>query len=377
VGPNSEAAGESMIGSAPDAIETPSRYWERITVVVLNWNRRDDTLACLESLRAVEYPNWEVLVVDNGSEDDSVEAIRKSYPEVSVIETGSNLGYAGGNNLGIRAALERGADYVLVLNNDTIVASDLLLAFAQTAREHPDAAALGAKIYLFEDPQRLWYAGTRWKVMGADFEHIGNRMLDDGENFVRVCETEYACGCAMLLRASAVRAVGLLDEKFFLLFEETDWCFRAKAAGFRCLFAPAAKVWHRVSSSFGGRTSVLYEYFLFRNRLLWAERHLGVRRRVAVWMNMLGILFPLLGVIGPLWHLLCGRSAPRQAFWQSRSEAVQWLRRLREPSSTRMWVRRARWRGVRDYLARRFGDCPPWVRAVAARDTSRPGSVGA
>ena len=350
--------------------ETPSCRPERFAVVVLNWNGRDDTLACLESLRAVEYPNWEVLVVDNGSEDESLEAIRTGYAEASVIEAGSNLGYAGGNNLGIRVALERGADYVLVLNNDTTVAPDVLRAFAQTAREHPDAAVLGAKIYLFDDPQRLWYAGTRWNAMGAEFEHIGNRVLDNGDDFVRVCDTEYACGCAMLLRASAIRAVGLLDEEFFLLFEETDWCFRAKAAGFRCLFAPAAKVWHRVSSSFGGRTSVLYEYFFLRNRLLWAKRHLGVRLRVAVWISTLGVLFPLLGVIGPLWHLLCGRCGPRQAYWQTRREAVQWLHRFREPWSARMLVRRARWRGLRDYLSRRFGDCPEWIRTAARQSRS-------
>jgi len=353
-----------------NVIETPHRP-ERIIVVILNWNGRDDTLACLESLRAVKYPNWEVLVVDNGSEDDSVEAIRKSYPDVSVIETGNNLGYAGGNNLGIRAALERGAEYILVLNNDTTVAPDLLLAFAETAREHPDAAVLGAKIYLFEDPQRLWYAGARWKVKGAEFEQIGYRMLDNGEDFVRVCDTEYASGCAMLLRASAVRAVGLLDEKFFLLFEEADWCFRAKAAGFRCLFVPAAKVWHRVSSSFGGRTSVIYEYFLFRNRLLWADRHLSLRLRVAVWMNTLGILFPLLRVIGPLWHFLCGRCGLRQAYWESKSEAVQWLHGFREPRSPRMLVNRARWRGLRDYLIRRSGDCPEWIRTAGRQ--SGPG----
>jgi GT2 family glycosyltransferase len=353
---------------------TATRGDPKVAVIVLNWNGREDTLRCLESLQAVEYPNWEVLVVDNGSEDGSLDAIRERHPEAMVIEAGRNLGFAGGNNLGIEAALRRGAEFVLVLNNDTTVAPDLLRAFVRAAREHPDAGVFAAKIYFLKDPQRLWYAGARWNSMSAAFEHVGQGVLDTGADFEQVRDTDYACGCAMLLRAPAVQAVGMLDERFFLLFEETDWCFRAREAGFRCLFVPGAKVWHRVSSSFGGGRSILYEYFLFRNRLLWAERHLSLRWRMAVWASTLGVLCPPLRVVGAVWQFLYGRCGPRQAYWEGRARAKEWLDGLREPGG-RM-VRRARWRALKDYLTRRFGDCPAWVRAAADRARPTAGASG-
>jgi GT2 family glycosyltransferase len=344
--------------------ETSASRHPRVAVVVLNWNGRDDTLACLESLRAVDYPNWEVLVVDNGSQDDSVDAIRKRHPEALLIEAGDNLGFAGGNNLGLEAALERGAEFILLLNNDTTVAPDLLGELVRAAHAHPEAAVLSGKIYFLSDPGRIWYAGTRWDVNSAAFEHVGQGAVDDGTAFERVRDTEYACGCAMFLRASTVRAIGPLDERFFLLFEETDWCFRARKAGFRCLFVPSAKVWHRVSASLGGQGVPLYEYFYVRNRLLWAEMHVPAPRRIAVWLNTLGTISSAIRVIDRVGQLLIGRYGPRQAYWELRLAAREWRRGLGEPSAK--LLKRARRQGVRDYLARRFGDCPMWIRTAGS-----------
>jgi GT2 family glycosyltransferase len=340
----------------------PTGRAPRVAVVVLNWNGRDDTLGCLESLRAVDYPNWEVLVVDNGSIDDSVDAVRKGYPEALVIEARSNLGFAGGNNLGLDAALGRGAEFVLLLNNDTTVAPDVLRELVRAAREYPEAAVLSAKIYFLNDPQRIWYAGTRWDQSGAAFEHVGQGAVDNGTDFERIQDTEYACGCAMFLRASTVRAIGPLDERFFLLFEETDWCFRARKAGFRCLLAPGARVWHRVSASLGGKGVPLYEYFYVRNRLLWAEMHVPVARRVAVWLSTLGTISSVMRVVDRLGQLLIGRYGPRRAYWEIRLAATEWRRGLGNPG-VRL-LKRARRQGVLDYLARRFGDCPTWIRAA-------------
>jgi len=330
----------------------------KIAVVVLNWNGRADTLDCLESLKAVDYPNWDVLVVDNGSEDDSVEAIRKNHPEIPIIETGKNLGFAGGNNRGIQEALRRDAEFVLVLNNDTVVASDLLRRLARSAAEYPDAAALGPTIYYSGDPGRVWYAGARWRRDKAAFEHIGQGGVESGVELARVRETEYVCGCAMFLRASALRQVGLFDPTFFLLFEETDWCFRARQSGYRSLVVPDARVWHKVSGSFGGRHSPLYEYFYTRNILLWAKRYLGKNDRLRVWYRTwMDAAEPWSDLAGTILGLVRGNGGLRHVYWAAR-------RCLREDSAGGAARERIRARrvGLRDYLLGRFGDCPPEVR---------------
>ena len=343
---------------------TPTADPPKVVVVVLNWNGRADTVACLDSLRTIDYPNWHVIVVDNGSEDGSVDAVRTAHPAVTLIESGENLGFAGGNNLGIRAALEGAADFILLLNNDTIVAPDLLRTFVASAHEHPDAAALSGKIYFLRDPQRLWYAGTQWNPSDASFVHIGQGIVDSGDHFEQVRETDYACGCAMFLRASAVRAIGPLDERFFLLFEETDWCFRAKRAGFRSLFVPGARLWHHVSASLGGHGGALYEYFYARNRLLWAAMHLPRGRRAAVWLNTLGTISSFAKVIDIACQVITGRCGARQAYWEVIASRRAWRQSLHDPAAR--LVKRARLQGVRDYLAGRFGNCPSWIRTAAA-----------
>src|SRR6266487_4832628 len=273
---------------------TPAGASPRVIVIVLTWNGREDTLLCLESLRSVDYPNWEVLVVDNGSVDGTVDAIHNRHPWVTVVETGKNLGFAGGNNVGIKAALKRDAEFILLLNNDTTVAPDLLHAFVRAAAEHPDAGMFGAKIYYFSDPLRLWFAGSRWNPKALlSFEPLGEGTVDDGAAFEDVRETAYANGCAMFFRSAVAKTVGTLDERFFILYEEVDWCFRARRAGFACLLVPGAKVWHRISTTFGGGRSLVYEYFDLRNRLLWAERNLSIRERMRIWRKTLLLLRPV------------------------------------------------------------------------------------
>jgi hypothetical protein len=169
----------------------------------------------------------------------------------------------------------------------------------------------------------------------------------------------------MFLRASTVRAIGPLDERFFLLFEETDWCFRAKRAGFRSLFVPGARLWHRVSASLGGRGVPLYEYFYARNRLLWAGMHLPRGRRAAVWLSTLGTISWLARIADVAGQLMTGRCGVRQAYWQIIASASAWRRGLRDPAAR--LVKRARLQGVRDYLAGRFGNCPTWIRAAGLR----------
>ena len=323
-----------------------------IFVVILNWNGRDDTLACLASVMQITYSAFRVLVVDNGSSDDSVSAIRSRFLNVEVIETGSNLGFAGGNNVGIQRALDLGADYVLLLNNDTEVASDLLEALLAAAQRFPQAGAFSAKIYFHAEPDRLWYAGASWNEAAARFEQVGEGVRDDGRQaFGIAAETEYACGCAFFVSAARLREIGLLDADYFLYFEETDWCFRARASGHPSIFVPDAKFWHKVSVSLGGEGSPLQMYFVTRNRLRWARRHGTKAQRHAIWRaTWLGLR-----------HRLRPTSAGSgvKAWWWAIREGFA------DPHSRAMLL------GARDYLLGRFGDCPPIVRELAQRSRAK------
>ncbi|MEJ2557919.1 MAG: glycosyltransferase family 2 protein [Anaerolineae bacterium] len=224
----------------------------RAAVIVLNWNGGRDTLDCLASLRRLDYPCCEVVVVDNGSTDGSTQAIRESFPEVWVIETGANLGFTGGNNVGIRHALDREADYVLLLNHDTEVASDSLTQLVRAAE-----AAI--------DPQR------------GQAQMVGIDEPDSGRYGSTPREVDFVSGCALLVRSSVLEQVGLLDERFFAYYEEVEWCIRARRAGYHILSVPEAKVWHKISPGRRAASPVVH-YYMTRNRLLLLKcTQLGIR----------------------------------------------------------------------------------------------------
>jgi hypothetical protein len=146
---------------------------KKVFIIILNWNGKEDTLACLASVRNIDYSNFDTIVIDNGSSDESVKAIQKKFPEVKIIEIGKNRGYAGGNNVGIQYALENGADYILLLNNDTIVDSQLLKALINATLQIQQPGILSPKIYYFESRNKIWYAGAQQIRQTARFRHIG------------------------------------------------------------------------------------------------------------------------------------------------------------------------------------------------------------
>ncbi len=242
----------------------------KIAVIVLHFRNLDDTLECLESLKQQDYPHFEIILVDNGSQ----ELQGAEIPNLSVIRNPKNLGFAEGNNVGIRHALERGADAVLLLNNDTKCSPQLLSSFAKAAQDYSDAAVFGAKIYFYDDPTVIWHAGGQ--IHPKTF-----RCYHEGSPTDEVREIGYACGCALFITCNAIRKVGLMSPEYFLLWEEIDWCWRIRKAGFRCLYIPEAQVWHKVSRSFeGGNRGALWQYYYFRNRLLFLERHLSLAKRL-------------------------------------------------------------------------------------------------
>jgi GT2 family glycosyltransferase len=222
---------------------------EQITIVVLNWNRRDDTLACVESLAQARADGARVLVVDNGSRDGSVDAIRQRFPDIQVIALPENRGYAGGNNVGIRAALEGGADGVLLLNNDARVSPDFLVGLLWTLDIYPRAGAVCAAIHRQDRPEMLdvAYAQVRLGQRHA-VQLLGVNALP-GEGFSERRQIEVAVGCCILLTAEALRTVGLFDEEYFAYHEDVDWSLRARNAGYQLFYEPLSRVFHRGSTT--------------------------------------------------------------------------------------------------------------------------------
>lgn len=240
----------------------------RLHAVVLSWNGRDDTLACLASLRDLL-----VVCVDNGSSDGSPEAIRVRFPGVELVETGVNLGFAGGHNVGIRRALELGADWVLLVNNDAVADESLPAALAAAARARPDAGVLAAKVLFADRPDTIEYAGASFSpLLGYAGRTRGHGERDDGR-FDELRDVDRAAGTAMAVSREAVARAGLLDEELFAYVEDVDWCLRIRAAGLAVVFVPAARVWHRGSASTGGRASAASLYYDTRNTIAVCERH--------------------------------------------------------------------------------------------------------
>jgi GT2 family glycosyltransferase len=219
-----------------------------VAIIVLNWNGREVTLACLESLRQADLGGATVWVVDNGSRDDSVEAIRARYPEVRILQLAQNQGYAGGNNAGIRAALDAGARAVLLLNNDTVVAPDFLPPLLAVLNREARPAAVSSAIMRLDSPEVLQQA---WCDVHFGFglcRRVGVNALP-GEGYDRVRRVDAAIGCSLLIAAEALARVGLLDESYFAYHEEIDWCVRARKAGYHLYYQPFSRVYHHYSKS--------------------------------------------------------------------------------------------------------------------------------
>jgi GT2 family glycosyltransferase len=227
----------------------------------------------LESLTRVDDPDLAIVCVDNGSSDGSPQAVRERFPEVTLIETGANLGYSGGNNVGIRHALEHGASWVVLVNNDATVAEDFIEGFAAVATQHPDAGILAGKVYFAERPTTIWFAGQRVRERLGYSGRPRGYGRRDAPRFDRVMATGRAVGALMAVSREAIEAVGLLDEELFAYVEDVDWALRVRGAGFEVIFAPRARAWHRVSVSTGGEAASTHTlYYGVRNTVTALER---------------------------------------------------------------------------------------------------------
>jgi len=242
-------------------------------VIVLNWNGTDDTLECLSSLALLDYPRYEIVVVDNGSQPSPRERITREFPTFTYIETGVNLGYAGGNNVGIRHALAADHDYVFVLNNDTIVERDVLRRAVEVAETDASIGVVGVKIVAWDAPERVWVAYGEVTYRQGLVRLIGYYGQDDGA-FDTQRDVEWVPGTAMLFRRRALETVGLFDEEFFAYHEDVDWCTAAREHGLRVVFAPQPRIYHKGHRSSGGKGYVTRrQYLAGRNMVLYVRKH--------------------------------------------------------------------------------------------------------
>jgi len=218
-------------------------------LVILAWNQLTETLQCLESIQSLNHPPEHILLVDNGSTDETVSTVLQGYPGVTIIRSEENLGVSGGYNLGMDYALKQGADYVLIMNNDVVMAPDFLDQLLEVARLRPDIGIVQPKIYhYYGDQTRLWIVGARWRPFPPAIKMVGAGQKD-GPPFDHVQELEYAPSCALLISTEAIKKAGMFDEVYFFYFDDWDYCIRVRQAGFKIYFAPGAKLWHKVSVS--------------------------------------------------------------------------------------------------------------------------------
>jgi GT2 family glycosyltransferase len=268
------------------------RDFGSVAVIVLNWNGIDDTLDCLKSLAQVDYPCCEIVVVDNGSRESPQARIMEQFPSVTYLETGRNLGYAGGNNVGIRYALSQQHDYVFVLNNDTIVEPDFLRHAVETARADPSIGVVGVKILAWDQPARIWMAYGEVTYGMSLVRLIGYYHYDDG-TFDDQRDVEWLPGTAMLFRRRALETVGLFDEEFFAYHEDVDWCTLAREKGFRVVYTPRSHIFHKVHRSSGGKRYVTpRQYLAGRNMVRYVRKHAN-RRQIAKFVAVQAVAVPL------------------------------------------------------------------------------------
>ncbi len=275
---------------------------KKISIVIVNWNGAKDTIACLSSISSMKKNGADltVIVVDNGSKDDSVKQIGKAHPWVTILSLDENRGFSGGNNAGITYAMHHGSEYVWLLNNDTVVDKDALTIV--DAFRDASVGIAGSKIYFspgreyhkdrYTQSERgkvFWYAGGNidWDNMLAS--HRGVDEVDRGQ-YDRIQDTPFVTGCSLMMHRSVVDAIGVLDDHLYLYLEDLDFCLRAKRAGYRLVYYPGSVIWHVNAGSSGGAGNPLHDYYITRNRLWVGMKYAPIRTKIALFREALTFL---------------------------------------------------------------------------------------
>lgn len=245
----------------------------KIYIILLNWNGFSDTLECLESLQKINYPNYDVVVVDNHSTSDDVKIIKEKFGDFvkEIIVSEDNLGFSGGNNLGIQYSLNDGADFILLLNNDTTVEPDFLGKLLDVFSRNENVGISAPQINYFDTPKIVWTVGGKVsKIRGSGFAYSDKNESEIDKNEK---EVTFASGCCLLIKKEVFEKIGYLDEKFFLYVEDTDFCFRTSKAGYKIIVSPNSKIYHKIGHSVSEDLKQIPLYYTTRNRLFFAKKN--------------------------------------------------------------------------------------------------------
>lgn len=278
---------------------------KHVAISLLNFNGKKNTLDCLESLRNIKRDNFKltIVVVDNGSKEDvDLKSGTIGNIPIVVIRNSENLGFSGGHNVAIKYAFENGADYVLILNNDTYADRDFLMELLKIAERDSSVGILVPKIYFasgfefhkdrYSEKERgkvIWYAGGEMDWANVIGQNRGVDAVDIGQ-FDKTEETELATGCCMLIKREVLEKIGLFDDKYFLYYEDADLTMRVKKNGFKIVYIPKSIIWHKNAVSAGGSGSMLQDYYITRNRLLFGLRYAPIRAKLALFRESLRVL---------------------------------------------------------------------------------------
>lgn len=244
----------------------------KVGIVLVNYNGKNYNEECIDSILKSTYKNIEVIVVDNASSDNSVKILKEKYSnDIIVVETGLNLGFSGGNNVGIKLALEKKCDFILLLNNDTVISEDMIEVMLKSSIIN-EYAVISPKIYYYDNKKVIWSAGADmiWKK-GIPAQR-GIDEVDEGQYDIE-CNVEIATGCCLLIHKNIIHRVGFLPDDYFLYYEDTDYTTKIVRDGYKLLYIPSAKMYHKVSASTGGEESFNYIYYNTRNRLLFNKKY--------------------------------------------------------------------------------------------------------
>ena len=254
----------------------------KVTVIVLNFKVKDSAIKCIDSVRKSTFPTLEIILVDNNSNDGIRDEIYKQN-DVLFIQNEDNLGYSGGNNIGIKKAIKSDAEYIFILNPDTKVDKNCIKNLVE-GMEKNKAQVAGPKIY-FSNSKKIWYAGGVIDLENVIGKHRGVDEKDKGQ-YDQDTETDFVSGAAIMIKKEVFDSIGFFDERYFLYYEDSDFCYRAKKAGFKVFYIPEAVVYHENAKS-TGVGSPLQDYYITRNRMLFASKFLPFRTRFALFREAL------------------------------------------------------------------------------------------
>ncbi|MBM3192881.1 MAG: glycosyltransferase family 2 protein [Chlamydiae bacterium] len=309
----------------------------KVYLIVLNYRGKEDTKECILSILDSSYKNFEIVIVDNHSQDQSISYLREAFPGITLLETEKNLGYAGGNNVGIQFALDQGAEAILILNNDTTLDKDCIKNFVAESKTYPNSI-LGGRVYYFDTPSEMQHFGGVWSHRKGKFINQPDRDFDTK----RARNLDFITGCALFVPRQIFHKTGLFEESFFLYYEEIDWCFRARKLGFFCTYVPSPMIFHKESKSFA-TPKPPQSYFQWRNRIFFIERNFE-KSQFYLWLftkfpKRLFLLF-IKRWIKELDILFLGNSEEKQ------------ISKLSYKASLK---------GISDYFKRSFGNGPSWI----------------